>query len=58
MHIDTKIKCVKSEIQRRKKTFPKLVEIGRISQDRADREIETMNHVLQTLTQLKGMIEG
>jgi len=58
MHIDTKIKCIKGEIQRRKKTYPKLVEIGRISQEQADREIETMRHVLQTLTQLKGMIEG
>jgi len=56
MHIDTKIKCVKSEIKRRKKYFPMLVRGGKMKQADADQEIQSMISVLETLTQLRGMV--
>jgi len=56
MHIDTKIKCIKNEIHRRKKCYPMIIENGKMTQEYADQEIEVMRQVLQTLTQLKGMI--
>ena len=56
MHIDTKIKCIKNEIYRRKKCYPMIIESGKMTQEYADQEIEVMRQVLQTLTQLKGMI--
>jgi hypothetical protein len=56
MHINTKIKCIKNEIHRRKKCYPMIVENGKMDQEYADQEIEVMSQVLQTLTQLKGMM--
>jgi hypothetical protein len=56
MHIDTKIKCVKKEIKRRKKYYPLIVENGKMDQEYADQEIAVMTQVLETLTQLKGII--
>jgi hypothetical protein len=56
MHINTKIKCIKNELKRRKKCYPMIVENGKMDQEYADQEIEIMSQVLQTLTQLKGMI--
>lgn len=56
MNIDSKIRCVKSEIKRREKCYPLIILDGRMNQDYADLEIETMKQVLQTLTQLKGLV--
>jgi len=56
MNIDTKIKCVRKEVKRRKKFYPYLIENGKLTQEEADLEIATMLEVLETLTQLKGMI--
>jgi len=56
MHIDTKIDCIKREIKRRKKYYPVLVKNGHIEQNVADSEIAIMQEVLNTLTQLKGII--
>ena len=58
MNIDSQIKCLKREIDRRKEVFPKLIESGRIRQDTADLEIESMRAAYQTLTQLKGLVNG
>jgi len=52
-----KIKCVNDEVKRRKHYYPKLVESGRMPQDKADLEIITMQETLQLLTQLKGMTD-
>lgn len=43
------MKVVKSEIDRRKKEFPKYVAAGRITQQEADYQIEAMEYVLNTL---------
>jgi hypothetical protein len=56
MNIDTKIKCVKKEVQRRKKYFPYLIENGKLTQEEADLELFTMQEVLETLTQFKGVM--
>lgn len=55
--IDMQIKCLSNEIERRKKTFPKLIEVGRITEEKALVEIETMRAAYQTLTQLKGLVQ-
>ena len=47
------ISCVEREIRMREKVYPKWVEQGRMKQDKADREIETMKEVLNTLTKLR-----
>ena len=56
MHIDTKIKCVKQEVKRRKRYYPYLIENGKLTQEEADQEIQTMLSVVETLTQLKGIV--
>ena len=56
MNIDTKIDCVKREIKRRKKFYPLMVRDGKITQEEADFELATMQSVMETLTQLKGMV--
>lgn len=55
--IDLQIKCVKAELKRRKKVFPYLIESEKLKQDEADLEISKMQDVLETLTQLKGLVE-
>jgi hypothetical protein len=56
MTLDQQIKCVKLEIERRKRVLPKLVEEGRYSEAGATHEIECMRAVFQTLSQLKGIL--
>ena len=56
--LDRQIICLNAEIKRRKKVFPIFVEEGKISQEKAIYEIETMTDAYQTLTQLKGMLTG
>lgn len=43
------IGCVQREIGMRKKVYPRWVEIGRMTQDQADREIAIMEMVLRWL---------
>ena len=57
MNIDTKINCVKAEIKRRKKFYPSLVEKEKLTRRQADQNIEEMLSVLQTLTQLKSIVD-
>ena len=47
--ITEQMKVVKSEIDRRKKDFPKYVAAGRITQFEANYNIEAMEYVLNTL---------
>jgi hypothetical protein len=58
MNIDTKIECVKREIKRRKKFYPLIVRDEKLTQEEADFELATMHAVLETLTQLKGMVSA
>jgi len=53
--LDLQIKCVKSEIARRKSLFPLLIESGKMSKEFAMSEISLMQKVFETLTQLKGL---
>jgi hypothetical protein len=55
--IDDQIDCVRNEIDRRKRILPKLVEKETMSQERALMEIATMEQVLHTLSQLRGMVK-
>ena len=54
--IDAQIKCVEREIKRRRHYFPKLVADGKLSEDGATAEIAVMQAVLETLTQLRGIV--
>lgn len=58
MNIQTKIECVKREVKRRKKIYPHLVEQGKITQEEQDFEIAVMQSVLETLTQLSGLVNS
>jgi len=57
MKIDGQIKCVKDEIKRREKIFPKLIENGKLDKNKAFIEIGIMKQVFETLTQLKGIVK-
>ena len=41
--------CVKREIKMRERVYPRWVEAGRMTQDKADRELEAMRAVGKTL---------
>lgn len=56
MNIDTKIECAKREVKRRKKFYPYMVKAEKLTQEEADFEIATMQEILETLTQFKGMV--
>lgn len=56
--IDQQITCLSEEVKRRKFVLPKLVESGRMTEEKATHEIEVMRQALQTLTQLRGMVKG
>ena len=58
MNIDTKIECLKREIKRRKKFYPYMVKDEKLTQEEADFETATMQAILETLTQLKGMVSA
>lgn len=55
MNLNVQIECAKNELSRRKESFPRLVDQGRMRQDYADLEIAKMRAVYQTLSQLKGI---
>lgn len=47
--LQDQIACVEREIAMRERVYPHWVRGGRLKQDKADREIETMRAVLATL---------
>lgn len=51
--IDEQIDCVKREIGMRERVYPKWVQLRRLSQEQADRELGRMRAVLNTLQNLK-----
>lgn len=54
--IDRQIQCLKDELRRRKFTFPKLVESGKMQQDTSLLELATMQAAMETLTALRGLV--
>jgi phage gp45-like len=57
MGIDQQIRCLANEVKRRKKNYPKLVGKGLMTEVDASYEIQAMQAALETLTQLKGMVQ-
>lgn len=51
--IEDQMLCVSRELKMRRRGFPRWVEVGRMTQAQADREIETMEAVLRTLEKLR-----
>lgn len=51
--LDDQIDCVKREIGMRERVYPKWVQLRRLSQEQADRELGRMRAVLNTLQNLK-----
>ena len=49
------IRCVARELALRRNVYPKWVEKGRMKQDAADKEIATMEAVLQTLNTIQAV---
>lgn len=58
MNIDLQIECVKKELLRRKRRYPLLIEAEKMSEDYAELEILKMQKVMETLSQLKGLVGG
>ena len=56
--LDMQIACLKKELKRRKVKYPLFVEEGKMPQDRCVLEIQLMSDALQTLTQLRGILNG
>ena len=54
--LDQRIACVKREIDRREKIYPRLVESGKLTEDESVSELSTMKDVYETLTQLRGIL--
>lgn len=48
------IKCIEREIEMRKRAYPRFVEARKMTQSRADYEIEAMRAVLESLQRLRG----
>ncbi len=49
LSIDGQIACIEREIRMRKRVYPRWVGRGRMTQAKADQELETMRAVLVTL---------
>lgn len=47
--ISEQIECIEREISQRKRVYPRLVTSGKMTQQKADREILTMYEILKTL---------
>jgi hypothetical protein len=54
--IKRQIQCMRDEIDRSKRIFPLLVADGKMDEDFAELKIITLQAVLQTLTQLNGLV--
>jgi hypothetical protein len=47
--IEDQLDCVRREVEKRKEVYPRLVAAGKLSQQKADQEIDLMRAVLVTL---------
>lgn len=55
--INGQIACVKREIAMRERVYPKWIAAGRMKAEMAEREIDTMRGVLETLEGVKSLME-
>lgn len=53
--IQQQIQCIEREIRMRDQVYPRRVEDGKMKQEQADREINTMRAVLGTLLAVRQM---
>lgn len=53
--LDEQLKCVEREISMRKRVYPRWVADGRMSSQKAEYEIATMNEVAESLFRLKDL---
>ena len=51
--IDDQVKCVEREISMRERVYPRWIEAKRMTQKKADQEIEAMRAVLDTLKNIQ-----
>lgn len=51
--LDRQIACVRREVQTRNRFYPRWIAMGKMTQDEADRQIEAMAAVLETLEGLQ-----
>lgn len=51
--IEAQIECVERELAMRNRVYPRLVDAGKMSQRQADKEIEAMQAVVETLKACK-----
>ena len=58
MTLDRQIAYIKGELKRKRDMFPKLIESGRIIEDKAIAEIATLEEIKHTLCQLKGILSA
>jgi hypothetical protein len=56
--LEQQLACVRREIGMRRRVYPRWVQAGRMSQAAADREIATMEAVLDTLTKVRSLQPG
>jgi hypothetical protein len=50
--IDRQIACVRREVSMRRKVYPRWVSVGKMTQEEADRQLQTMEAVQATLEKL------
>ena len=53
MDISEQIKCIKREIGMRKRVYPRWVENGNMTKEKAEHELAAMSAVLETLQSLE-----
>ena len=51
------IRCAAREVALRRRAYPKWIIEGRMSQDKADQEIECMEAILEKLKSIAGRVE-
>ena len=51
--IDEQVKCVEREIGMRERVYPRWIEAKRMTQKKADQELEAMRAVLETLQNIQ-----
>lgn len=52
--LDEQLACLRREIAMRKSVYPKWVTLGKMTEEKADREIEVMQSVLDLLIKIQG----
>lgn len=57
-NLDAQIRCIEQELARRRRTYPRLLQDGSMTQHLAAHELLTMQEVLQTLQVLRAQQEG